>query len=113
MHYEAVPQKKEGLLSLSGELTLLKAAHLKEELLQALAAPDGLTLDIQALSAIDLACMQLLCAAYRSAVDRGRPFQVIPPSCEAIATTVAQAGLNWCHVCASAGENGCPWKGGK
>jgi anti-anti-sigma factor len=113
MHFKAVQDKKEGILSLSGELTLLQAAQLKAELLQALASSERVTIDIQALEGIDLACLQVLCAAHRSAVGRGRQLALSPPSCEAITTTADQAGLMRCHACTGTGENICFLNGGE
>jgi anti-anti-sigma regulatory factor len=113
MYFKAVQDKKEGVLSLSGELTLLQVAQLKVELTQVLDTSERVTIDIQALEGIDLACLQVLCAAHRSAVSRGSRLSLSPQSCDAITTTAGNAGLMRCHACTGVGENTCLWNGGE
>ena len=113
MNFKVVQDKKESILSLSGELTLLEAAQLKVELIQILDSSERVTIDTQTLEGIDLACLQVLCAAHRSAMERGRQLALSPPSCEVITATAGQAGLMRCRACTGVGENPCLWNGGE
>ncbi|MGC4077870.1 MAG: STAS domain-containing protein [Rubrivivax sp.] len=66
-------------LAIEGELTIYRAAELRETLLAALAAaPDGdLTLDLSAVTEFDSAGVQLLMAAKKSAEARGRGLRLV------------------------------------
>ena len=58
-------------LPLEGELTIYTAAELKGRLLEALAAPEPLEIDLSQVSEIDTAGLQLLMLAKREASTRG------------------------------------------
>lgn len=58
-------------LPLEGELTIYTAAELKGRLLEALAAPEPLEIDLSQVSEIDTAGLQLLMLAKREAAARG------------------------------------------
>ena len=77
---------------LSGEITLLEAANLKERLLEALAAP-ALQLECENLLAVDLAVLQVLLAARRTAAQRGRPFHINDSPDSTLAACALAAGL--------------------
>lgn len=114
MHFTIPSDSSESILSLSGELTLLQAGQLKVQLIQALTEVyERVHIDIEAVTGIDLACLQMLCAAYRSAVSLGKQLVLFPQVPEAIATTVDQAGMMQCHACGDVGENACLWNGGE
>jgi anti-sigma B factor antagonist len=59
-------------LSLDGELTIYRAAALKDQLLAALRDGGGsLKVDVSAVTELDTAGLQVLMAAKQAAVDRG------------------------------------------
>lgn len=66
-------------LAIEGELTIYRAAELRETLLAALAAsPDvDLTLDLSGVTEFDSAGVQLLMAASKSAQARGRALRLV------------------------------------
>ena len=69
-------------LCLEGELTVSNAADLRQGLLEALEQSDRLELDMDAVTAIDLAGLQLLCSAHRTAVAREKSLTLkdeLPP----------------------------------
>jgi len=64
-------------LSLDGELTIYRAAELKELLLNALAAGSGdLEVDLSGVSEFDSAGLQLLMLAKKTAQQRGRELRL-------------------------------------
>ena len=58
--------------SLQGELTIANAEALRQTLVAALDECGELVVDGSAVSELDLAAMQLLCALHRAAVARGK-----------------------------------------
>ncbi len=59
-------------LTLSGELTVGRAAQLKADLLDALGRGNRLVLDLGGVTEADVTCLQLLCATHRSAAAQGK-----------------------------------------
>jgi anti-anti-sigma factor len=110
MHFTIVPDTNEGILALSGELSLLQAEQLKMQLTQALEACGHVRIDVKAVTDIDLASLQLLCAAHRSAGSQGKQLALMPQPSEAFRARVVQAGLTHRDGC---GQSPCLWSGGE
>jgi ABC-type transporter Mla MlaB component len=86
-------------LSLEGELTVSNAADLRQGLLAALEQSDRLELDLDAVTAIDLAGLQLLCSAQRTAMagEKSLTFKdALPP---ALQEACANAGFDFYRSC--------------
>jgi anti-anti-sigma regulatory factor len=66
------------VLKLKAELSIAGAAELKAALLAALAAEGPVSLDASAVTAVDLAGLQLLCAAHKSAALAGKALSFAP-----------------------------------
>jgi len=64
-------QEPRWTISLEGQITLTSAAELKNLLLERLAAGKDLELDLERAQEIDIAIMQVLCAAAREAARTG------------------------------------------
>ena len=60
------------VLQVAGEATLEHAAELKQALLELFAATGDLSIDCAKTSRIDLAGLQLLCSACRTAIEQNR-----------------------------------------
>ncbi len=69
-------------LNLGSELSIYRAAELKQQLLDALQAnaQPGLDLDLSAVEEVDTAGIQLLLLAQREARNRGRRLRLLRPS---------------------------------
>lgn len=68
-------------LALEGELTIYGAAELQARLIAALAdAPEGLDIDLAAVTELDSSGVQLLMAAHRAARASGRTVTLCAPS---------------------------------
>ena len=112
MEFTATPATNEGILSLDGEITLPYAEQLKKLLVDALEASERVYIDTEAVIDIDLSCLQLLCAAHRSAADRGRQLILKLRRSEAFSAKILQAGLTRALDCDCVHESDCLWKGG-
>ena len=73
-----------------GELTLDVAQDLKSELLDSLRRQEPVTLDLEAVKEVDLACLQVLLAARRTFARHGRQLEIRPGEC--VGRTWAEAG---------------------
>lgn len=69
-------ERQSGRLTITGGLTVVQVGGVKELLLQGFAAAEQLTCDLAAVDEVDLAGLQLLCAAHRFAVDHGKTMQL-------------------------------------
>ena len=78
---------------LGGELTIRRIAGLKAELEQALALGGGLQLRLEAVAEIDLAFLQLLCAAQRQAVLQKQAFRITGDTAGRFAEVLRQSGF--------------------
>jgi anti-anti-sigma regulatory factor len=112
MQIKLIPKANESNLCLSGELTLLHAAQLKGELIRALDTARRIVIDTQELSAIDLACLQLLCSAHQSARARGKEIILNPRQPEVFRQQIARSGLIGRHNCGGDSKIDCFWNGG-
>lgn len=59
-------------LCLEGELTVANGAALRERLLAAMEMGDRVEIDLERVTAVDLAGLQLLCSAHRTSVEKGK-----------------------------------------
>lgn len=74
---------------LEGDLTVYTAGEARRQLLERLAAPGGLALDLGGVAGCDTAGLQLLCAARLSAQRAGRGYEVT--ACAPSVRAAAQA----------------------
>jgi len=66
-------RRKEGIgICLEGDLTVSNTAAFRQRLLEALGQSDQVEIDLDGVSAVDLAGLQLLCSAHRTAVAQGK-----------------------------------------
>jgi len=63
-------------LRIEGDMTIYRAAELRELLVEALQDPQPLALDLSGVTECDSAGLQLLLAAHATAAERGQPLQV-------------------------------------
>ena len=90
------------VLKLESTLTLASVSEVREKLRAALASGDPITVDAEALDEIDLAGLQLLCAAHRGAARQGQTLEVLGAggsACPAIEQAVAALGFGRDAAC--------------
>ncbi|OGR32291.1 MAG: hypothetical protein A2091_06370 [Desulfuromonadales bacterium GWD2_61_12] len=78
---------------LGGELTIRRVAGLKAELERALGAGEGVQLRLEEVAEVDLAFLQLLCAAQSQAVLRQQSFRITGDTAGRFAEALRQGGF--------------------
>lgn len=91
-------QKKGGAapsgVKLSPSLTLANAGEVKEALQSALAAGGPITVDATAVTEVDLAGLQLICATHRAAAREGRALEMAGGAdCAALTAVIGALGF--------------------
>ncbi len=102
---------EEKVLTLKGELSISHAAQLKSELIQALDAAPRIVIDVNAVTDVDLSALQLICAAHKSAVAKGKQLILAPDLPETLTRQIQRAGLMDGHHCGRDSSADCLWKG--
>lgn len=100
-----------GVLQLQGSATLEFCADLRVALLDALEKSENLAIDVSRITELDVAALQLFCAARRSAIKREKNM-VLTDNCSAAFFTAAlDAGFNRTHTASCWLEAGqaCLW----
>lgn len=95
------------VVTLSGELTILRAEELKVTLRELLQEHERLQVRFSDVSAVDLACLQLLCSAHRTAHSLGKSFTIgggVPPM---VRMVMKQAGFTRQKGCAFSPDTNC------
>ena len=60
---------KQRVLTLSGELTIQNAEHIRSKLLESMQNTEHLTVRVEGVTDVDLTCLQLLCASHKTAIQ--------------------------------------------
>jgi ABC-type transporter Mla MlaB component len=80
-------------LHLSGDLSLRSISELHSRLTEAVTAHPAVSIDTSAVESIDVAAVQLLVSATRTAAAQGRTLTVTAPENGPVARTLVGAGL--------------------
>lgn len=97
------------LLSWQGRLSIEEVNPLRDDLLAALHQHAEITIDVSNVEHLDLACVQLLCAACGSASIRGKRLSLCGAENPALAQTLRNNGLNYRENCLRSSKVGCLW----
>ena len=89
------------VLKLGSSLTLANAGEIKQALLSGLHKTKVLTLDAGALTDVDVAGLQVLCATHRLAVAQGKTVAFVAGPLPGLAAAAAKAGFGPGRGCAS------------
>ncbi|SNB44783.1 STAS domain-containing protein [Geobacter sp. DSM 9736] len=100
------------VVTLSGEMTIMHAGELRETLLSALAGEGKFRVDVTAVTDIDLAGLQLLCAAHRAAVGARGTMTLNREGNEGFVDAARAAGFPRHVGCSRDTEKSCIWVGG-
>jgi anti-anti-sigma factor len=101
------------LISLAGELTVSNAATLRTGILEALGQGEQVELDLEGVSEVDLAGLQLLCSAHRSALAQGKTLTLINAQIPALEKARQAAGFVFHRSCKFNPAGECFWIGGR
>lgn len=99
----------EGVLAINGDLTIENADELRSALIKALLNADRVLLDCGASSKADLAGLQLLCSAHRTALRLKKQFQFKSPCREAVKTAAEKTGYLRTRGCSLDTQGNCLW----
>lgn len=97
-----------GTLTLRESLTIEDAARLKEALVDALLVSTHLAVDVAAIDAIDLCCLQVLCSAHRTAASRDKTLTILNPG-DCFRQAVRETGYLRHMGCKETGSRPCLW----
>jgi anti-anti-sigma regulatory factor len=99
-------------VTMAGNMTIYFAAEMKETLLTAFTESSKLTCNIENVPEIDLAGLQLLCAAHKSSCAAGKTFGIVGLNSESIRKTMVAAGFDRHAGCMKDENSRCLWVGG-
>jgi anti-anti-sigma regulatory factor len=97
----------------TGEMTIQNAAEIRNSLLQAFSDGESLILEMDKVTEVDLAGLQLLCSAHRSSIADRKRFSVSGIYNEAIKSVILDAGFPRHSGCVEDIEKTCVWTGGE
>jgi anti-anti-sigma regulatory factor len=80
-------------LCLDGALTVARAEDVRDAVLAALAEPAGLVVDCSGATQVDLAFLQIMLAAARTAATRGTSLSLAAAPSGPLATALARGGF--------------------
>ena len=112
MKFQRKKLKKHTKLTLSGELTIAHAEHLKTTLKETMDQTDHVVLDLKQVTEMDLSSLQLFCSAHRTAAASGKQlrFGCQPPG--VLDQTLFSAGFVREIGCDCKTVDKCLWSGG-
>ncbi len=96
-------------LVLRGQLGIQQAEEMHEALLRALEQAQWLEVDLAEAREVGLSCLQLLCAAHRSARRQGKRLTLGSGSSSDFREAVARAGFLRQGGCDGPGDTDCLW----
>jgi len=100
------------VLEMDGDLTIENVQELHQKLLTALDQIEELAITFEKVTAVDLAFVQLLCAAHRTAVKADKTLKLAGHCPEALITAVRELGFLRETGCILDTQGSCLWKEG-
>lgn len=104
-------RKGKAYLKTDGELTVARAADFKGSLVRSLEKCDTVEISLDDMTSIDLACLQLLCSAHRTACKKGKKLIVREPLPSAYLEARRDAGFMFSKPCREVTTEECLWTG--
>lgn len=98
------------VINFRGKMTIQNAQEIKAALVEVFARAKQIQVDLGEVTEVDLAGMQLVCAAHRAAINLKKNFTISGNFSEGFSTVAADAGFSR-HAGCTEGEV-CPWVGG-
>jgi anti-anti-sigma regulatory factor len=101
--------EKRNAVEVHGKCTIEKAGRIRTLLMERLAEPGGLILNLSGVSEVDLSFLQLLCAAHKSASNSGKAFGLEGALSEPLILKAREAGFACRGECGPHLNGGCLW----
>jgi anti-anti-sigma regulatory factor len=98
---------------INGDMTIQNAGEIRTVLLEAFSQGEGVCLGMGKVTEVDLAGLQLLCAAHRTALRDKKHFSISGIDNEAIECLIRDAGFLRHTGCAEDVDKTCVWTGGE
>ena len=86
-------------VNLTGDLTISRSAEILTILKESLQRNDEIRISLQGASRIDLSCLQLLCAAHRTAAATGKVLALEEPIPNEVRQLIRQTGFKRKNCC--------------
>ena len=102
-------RKGKAFLKPGGDLTVAQAADFKNALVNSLARAEEIEINLEEATNIDLACLQLMCAAHRSAAQEGKSLFIKNPAVPVFIEAKELAGFNYSKPCRHVSTGDCLW----
>lgn len=97
------------VVTVAGALDIVRSAGILPALQEALAPHCSVRLDLSAVTRIDVAGLQLICSAHRTAQAVGAGFSLSPLPSPALVATAREAGFQRHAACVGEMECVCLW----
>jgi anti-anti-sigma regulatory factor len=101
------------IVVISGEMAIQNAGEIRTVLLEAFSQGEGVCLELGKVTGVDLAGLQLLCAAHRTSMTDKKHFSISGIDTEAIRSVIRDAGFPRHTGCAEDVNKTCIWTGGE
>lgn len=105
-------EKNKTCLYLEGEMTVNNAETFKENLLLSLKQSNLVEIDFEAVTVVDLSCLQLICSAHRFATESGKDVVIKDNSLPPLSEARSRAGFDFQKNCGLNPSEECLWMGG-
>lgn len=107
INWHAAPDDKSGVLVVAGEMTISHVSAVMVCLEQAICKVEQVTVDLSAMTEIDVAGVQLLCASHRYATSHGRQMLLRLGANEVFASFINSCGFSCVFICGQGSESAC------
>jgi anti-anti-sigma regulatory factor len=101
---------RDTILRLSGELLIDYAAQLRSILIDSLREADRVEIDLSSVTAVDISCLQLFCAAHKTSVRMNRSLRFLGVRSVVLRQTARQAGWLRSSGCVPDKSTKCVWR---
>ncbi len=113
MNSKNKPSNDVEVVTLGGELTIARAAELKELLSESFQGSGSIQIRLEEVSAVDLSCLQLLCSAHRTASAMNRQLSLEGAIPTVFRQVIQHAGFARQKGCEFSTATNCLWSGGE
>lgn len=96
-------------ITLDGELCIQNADEFRTLLMESIGVADTITMNVASVTEIDLSCLQLLCAAHRTAIRQNKSLALDRQWPESCALMIEKAGYARHNGCSLDKNRGCLW----
>jgi ABC-type transporter Mla MlaB component len=97
------------VLILNGELCIQDADEFRTLLMESIGAADTITMNVASVTEIDLSCLQLLCAAHRTAIRQNKSLELDRQWPESCTQVIEHSGYARNIGCSHDKNGGCMW----